>query len=115
MTAAKKKVGRYAAGSRDRIGGRGCPSCGSHDTATLRSSAEGLSGAAWCNSCNHKWIPCAPHCRGYRIDVKNLEPPYIEACSDCGVPKKFALRWPEAYRQVSKDLADYQDKLKPID
>ena len=93
-TADKSKVKADGKGSRGRIGGRGCPSCGGHDT-------EGLvnRGAQWCNSCSHRWAPCKPHCRGYEADIAG-DVPKIRGCKDCGVPDKLAIWWPEAWRAV---------------
>lgn len=91
-----------------RIGGRGCPSCGSHDTEGL-----GKTGAQWCISCSHRWIPCSYHCRGYRLDVdSNPEHPCIKGCPDCGVPDRIAWKWPEAWRAMALQLDS--NKLKPI-
>jgi hypothetical protein len=90
-----------------RIGGRGYPLCGSHDTERFHNA-----GAQWCNCCNHKWVPCQPHCRGYSVDL-DYGPPFIRGCDDCGVPDRIAQRWPEGYRSVSFALAG--KKLDPID
>ncbi len=89
-----------------RIGGRGCPECGSHNT-------EGLSGkgAHWCMDCEHRWLPCTPGCRGYRLDIRAKEPAII-GCPDCQVPDAIARRWPEAWRAMANRLAKY--KLEPV-
>jgi len=82
-----------------RIGGRGCPSCGSHDT-------EGVSraGIQVCISCAHRWFPCSPGCRGYRLEP-DADPPRIIGCPDCGVPDRIAWQWPEAWRGMMYRLA----------
>jgi hypothetical protein len=82
-----------------RIGGRGCPACGSHDTEGL-----GRSGAQWCNTCAHRWLPCSPGCRGYRLYFDDEKVPYIAGCEDCGVPDKVARQWPEAWRAMAHRL-----------
>ena len=91
-----------------RIGGRGCPSCGSHDT-------EGLSrtGAQWCQTCNHRWTPCSAHCRGYRLNFDG-DIPTIDGCKDCGVPNKIARWWPESYRAMSLKLAELRSKMDAV-
>jgi hypothetical protein len=91
-----------------RIGGRGCPACGSHDT-------EGLArtGAQWCMSCNHRWLPCSAHCRGYELHFSKTGPE-IRGCKSCGVPDKIATWWPEAYRALSLKLATVKPKLEPV-
>lgn len=91
-----------------RIGGRGCPSCGSHDT-------EGLArtGAQWCTRCDHRWVPCSAHCRGYEISFPKTGPT-IRGCVRCGVPDRIVVFWPEAYRAVSLELAKRYDKLEPV-
>ena len=82
-----------------RIGGKGCPSCGSHDTDFLRAS-----GTQWCSACDHKWTPCGtPYCKGFEVDVSG-EFPTIRGCRSCGVPDRIARWWPEAYRAVYKAL-----------
>ena len=81
-----------------RKGGRGCPSCGSHDT-------EGLErGIHWCMTCNHRWMPCTPGCRGYRLDMHAPEGPIVIGCAECGVPNKTARFWPEAHRALANRL-----------
>lgn len=94
--------------SEKRIGGRGCPSCGSHDT-------EGLArtGDQWCMSCNHRWSPCSAHCRGYEIGFPKSGP-LITGCRQCGVPDEIAVWWPEAHRAVSLKLAEIRPKLEPV-
>lgn len=91
-----------------RIGGRGCPSCGSHDT-------EGLArtGAQWCMGCNHRWVPCSAHCRGYEISFPRSGPT-IKGCQKCGVPDKIAMWWPEVYRALALKLAALKPKLEPV-
>jgi len=83
-----------------RIGGRGCPACGSHDTEALTTA-----GAQWCVTCHHRWIPCSAGCRGYRMDMRAPEGPMIIGCKDCGVPDKVARMWPEAYRTMMYRLS----------
>lgn len=78
-------------------GGRGCPNCGSHNTENL-----GRGAYQWCHDCNHRWVPCAPGCRGYRLDMQE---PKIIGCPDCGVPDNVARFWPEAWRAVANKLA----------
>lgn len=92
-----------------RIGGRGCPSCGSHDTEGLTNS-----GAQWCMTCNHRWVPCARHCRGYSIEYDHPDGPKIRGCKECGVPDKIARWWPEAYRMIGVELGKHKDKLKSV-
>lgn len=82
-----------------RIGGRGCPTCGSHDTEGF-----GRGGAQWCHSCDHRWTPCTPGCRGYRLDLRVRSGPEITGCPECGVPDKVARRWPEAWRAMANRL-----------
>ncbi len=91
---------------RRRIGARGCPACGSHDTAGLSGR-----GAQWCSSCGHRWAPCRPHCRGYVLDTSS-EVPAIRGCRDCGVSDRIARWWPEAYRAMSLELANA--KMEPV-
>lgn len=83
-----------------RIGGRGCPSCGSHDTEGI-----GKGGAHWCHTCNHRWLPCTPGCRGYRLDPHAKGGPEIVGCAQCGVSNKMARLWPEAWRAMAHRLA----------
>ncbi len=83
-----------------RLGGRGCPSCGTHDT-------EGLGRAGtvhWCNGCGHKWFPCTPGCRGYALDVNSKAGPQVIGCADCGVPDRIARHWPESHRALANRL-----------
>lgn len=89
-----------------KIGGRGCPSCGSHDTEC---GAHG--GVQWCVSCRHRWVPCRPRCKGYSVEIGD-KGPNILGCRDCGVPDKIARWWPEAYRAAAALLADR--KLEPV-
>jgi hypothetical protein len=91
-----------------RMGGRGCPSCGSHDTEGL-----GKGGAQWCLTCNHRWAPCTPGCRGYRLDIRASDGPVIIGCKDCGVPDRFARVWPEAWRAMANRLSE--KKLDAVD
>lgn len=87
-----------------RIGGRGCPECGSHDTERLVRSSTG-EGAQWCRACRHRWVPCSSGCRGYRFDTTNAHTgPAIIGCPDCGVPDPIARTWPEAYRAAARTL-----------
>lgn len=91
-----------------RIGGRGCPTCGSHDTEGI-----GKGGVQWCHACNHRWQPCAPGCRGYRLDIRATDGPAIIGCSECGVPDTTARRWPEAWRAMAHRLtADKMEQLE---
>lgn len=76
-----------------RIGGRGCPGCGSHNTENLTTA-----GVQWCVTCHHRWIPCTTGCRGYRLDLHAPDGPQIIGCRECGVPDKIARQWPEAWR-----------------
>lgn len=82
-----------------RMGGRGCPGCGSHDTEGL-----GKGGAQWCHTCNHRWMPCTPGCRGYRLDVHDKDGPKLIGCKDCGVADKLVQFWPEAWRAMANRL-----------
>lgn len=79
-------------------GGRGCPSCGSHNTAPkdgdYRLGQE-------CKDCGNSWVPCGPGCRGYSLDVRG---PEILGCTACGVPDATARRWPEAWRAMAHRL-----------
>jgi hypothetical protein len=84
---------------RTRIGGRGCPRCGSHDSKSTKHTASR------CNACGHEWTPCVPGCRGYRLDVPEAPgKPRILGCSACGVPDHIAGRWPEAWRAMAHRL-----------
>ena len=82
-----------------RIGGRGCPNCGSHAT-------QGLSraGAWWCETCDHRWVPCLPNCRGWEYDMRHPDGPLVIGCVACGVPNRVARTWPEAWRELAKKL-----------
>ena len=92
-----------------KIGSKGCPSCGSHDTDHLR-----VAGAQWCNTCGHRWVPCdTAFCRGYEIDITG-EFPEIRGCKGCGVPTRIARWWPEAHRAVYRALLE-RDKLEAIE
>lgn len=83
-----------------RIGGRGCPNCGSHLTNSL-----GAGGAQWCDACDYRWVAHSPSCRGYVVDVGTPQTePQILGCPLCGVPDRFARRWPEAYRAMARAL-----------
>lgn len=82
-----------------RIGGRGCPQCGSHDTEGL-----GRGGVQWCHSCDHRWFPCSPGCRGYRLEVDPNADPRIIGCPGCGVPDGIARLWPESWRAMAYRL-----------
>ena len=88
-----------------RIGGRGCPNCGSHNTE----AAGRTGGVHWCVSCRHRWAPCKPMCRGYRLAFDPL--PRIQGCPDCRVPDTIAVTWPEAYRAMANEL-DRSKKLQ---
>lgn len=85
---------------RGRIGSRGCPNCGGHNT-------EGLRGAGvvyWCRACRHRWFPCEARCRGYRVWMDAPTGPTVIGCTRCGVPDRVARFWPEAYRALSREL-----------
>jgi len=84
---------------RGRIGGRGCPGCGSHDTDGFPKT-----GVAFCHTCSHRWQVCRPGCRGYALNVEAKGGPAIEGCGDCGVPDRIARLWPEAWRAMAKRL-----------
>lgn len=87
-----------------RIGGRGCPRCGSHDTAGMR-LRNGTLGAQWCYTCEQRWLPCTiAYCRGYKLAVDDTKGPMIYGCAECGVPDYIARRWPETYRAMAKLL-----------
>ena len=92
---------------RPRRGGRGCRACGSHRTQML-GKAEQI-----CRDCGEVWAPCAPYCRGYRLDVRADEGPTVIGCPDCGVPTRLARHWPEAWRALARELAE--KKLEPVD
>jgi hypothetical protein len=85
------------------MGGRGCPRCGSHDTEGL---AKG--GISWCHTCDNRWFPCRPGCRGYVLRVDSGDDPVILGCPDCGVPDKIARWWPEAWRAMQYRLAEFK-------
>lgn len=92
-----------------RIGGSGCPKCGGHNTERGPHAGKGLGYIRWCNTCAHRWQPCEPGCRGYKLFVpgaagfssKRGDVPAIRGCPDCGVPDKVAAYWPEAYRAMA--------------
>src|SRR5262245_21365619 len=91
-----------------RLGGRGCPRCGRHDT-------EGVPkhGVQWCLACTWRWTPCSTYCRGYRVEVgKWPEEPKIMGCVECGVPNRIARWWPEAWRAMAVSLAKF--KMDPL-
>jgi hypothetical protein len=91
-----------------KIGSKGCPACGSHNTESIN-----YGGAQWCNACGYRWAPCdTPHCRGYEIDLGG-DVPVIRGCKGCGVPDRIARWWPEAYRAIHKVLLDR--KLKEME
>lgn len=81
------------------MGGRGCPRCGSHDTERVSRG-----GVQWCHSCDARWFPCRPGCRGYDIKIEPGSDPRIEGCTGCGVPDSIARQWPEAWRAVAYRL-----------
>lgn len=99
MVKAKKK-GRYAESKAGkRIGGKGCPSCGSHNTESINYGRE-----MQCDTCGNRWEPCdTPYCRGYEIDIGG-DAPTIRGCRGCGVPDRVARWWPEAYRAIHREL-----------
>ncbi len=80
-----------------RIGSRGCPNCGSHNTEGVKAQ-----GVYWCVVCRHRWSPCSNHCRGYTLEMKPN--PAIRGCPGCGVPDRVAAYWPEAYRAMAREL-----------
>ena len=82
-----------------RVGGRGCPSCGSHNTEGL-----GRGAVQWCHTCDHRWQPCSPGCKGYEFELDLPDGPQIIGCVKCGVPDRIARQWPEAYRAIAKLL-----------
>jgi hypothetical protein len=82
-----------------RIGGRGCPGCGSHNTQGLTRA-----GAQWCNTCNHKWVPCTTTCRGWVLDLRHPDGPTVFGCERCGVPTRVARTWPEVWRDLAYKL-----------
>jgi hypothetical protein len=89
-----------------RIGGRGCPQCGSHNTQGFTRG-----GAQWCFSCNNKWVPCQRTCRGWRLDMHHPDGPSVIGCVDCGVPHRIARTWPEAHNALARQLLDTVDKM----
>jgi hypothetical protein len=89
-----------------KIGGRGCPTCGSHDTISV-----GRSGLQMCITCDYRWFPCSPGCRGYDLDVGTA--PRILGCTRCGVSDAIAVRWPEAWRAMAYRLDG--KKLEPLE
>lgn len=94
-----------------RMGGRGCPRCGSHNTWGL-----GRSGVQVCDACDYRWAPCSDnYCRGYRIEMKPI--PSITGCPDCdadhgGVPDHVVQFWPEAWRAIARHLDEH--KMDPV-
>lgn len=90
-----------------RVGGRGCPKCGSHDTEGFKNG-----GAQWCLTCEYRWIPCSPGCRGYQLDLSADEGPQVVGCDGCGVPNRIARNWPETHRALAKVLDG--KKLEPV-
>jgi hypothetical protein len=93
---------RVALRAGTRIGGRGCPSCGGHITDSMAGHGQHVS---WCAWCGHRWVPCVPGCRGYRLDVHATDGPVITGCRECGVPDVIARRWPEAWRAMANRLS----------
>jgi hypothetical protein len=92
-----------------RFGGRGCPNCGSHET-------EGLArrGAWWCESCDHRWVPCTTTCRGWLLDLRAPDGPTVIGCAACGVPTRVARSWPETWRELARQL-DGRKLLPTVD
>lgn len=86
-----------------RIGGRGCPSCGGHNTDSLR-TRDGSIAAQFCYNCEFKWLPCSPGCRGYSLEMDTPAGPMIRGCVGCKVPDTVARTWPEAYRAMARVL-----------
>lgn len=93
-----------------KMGGRGCPNCGGHNTEGVGRTSDGKPGVKWCITCRHRWHPCEASCRGYRLNMKGKEGPMIIGCPKCGVPDRFARSWPEAYRAMANEL----QKLKAL-
>lgn len=91
-----------------KLGGRGCPRCGSHNTEGLPRSKEGTAGVKWCLNCKHRWFPCSVSCRGYTLQLRGPDGPLIKGCQKCdegaGIPDKIAREWPEAYRAMAGEL-----------
>jgi len=87
-----------------RLGGRGCPECGSHDTESMGRAGS----ATWCNSCGHRWIPCKPGCRGYDFDMNLRLGPTVIGCKECQVPDRVARQWPEDHRALANRLVANQ-------
>lgn len=83
--------------TKKRRGSRGCPNCGSHNTEGAK--AQGI---YWCVTCRHRWEPCTPFCRGYKLIMSPA--PHIQGCQLCGVPDRVAAYWPEAYRAMAMEL-----------
>ena len=89
-----------AGGKSGRIGSRGCPNCGSHNTEGLRGERV----VYWCRTCRHRWFPCEPRCRGYKTRLDAKDGPMVVGCAGCGVPDRIARGWPEAYRALAREL-----------
>ncbi len=89
------------ADKRGRIGSRGCPNCGGHNTEGLRGDGRSV---YWCRTCRHRWFPCRPHCRGYALALDAPTGPEVRGCDECGVPTVVARGWPEAYRSLANEL-----------
>jgi hypothetical protein len=83
-----------------RIGSRGCPGCGSHNTEGTR----GKNVVYWCRTCRHRWLPCSSRCRGYVAKLDAKDGPLVLGCVGCGVPDRVARMWPEAYRALAREL-----------
>ncbi len=95
-----------------RLGGRGCPKCGSHHTDSLR-TRDGTVAAQFCYKCEYRWLPCTKGCRGYRLDMRAKGGPAIIGCRGCEVPDEVARQWPEAYRAMAKALDDRKSEDLP--
>lgn len=89
-----------------RIGGKGCPACGSHKTNPVLKGREII-----CRTCGHDWEPCSLECRGYAFDLRDPEGPCVIGCKECGTPDAIARTWPEAHIALGKEVFKNVDKL----
>lgn len=93
-----------------KMGGRGCPRCGGHNTEGVGRATDGKPGVKWCLTCKHRWFPCTTTCRGYKLEMKGPDKaPAIMGCELCGVPDRVARYWPEAYRAMAMELQKLKD------
>jgi hypothetical protein len=90
-----------------KIGGRGCPRCGSHNTDGFQRS-----GVQRCGTCEFKWTPCERTCRGWKLSMRDVEGPCVIGCRNCGVPNRVARTWPEAYNALARELLSSGDKME---